>query len=152
MSNCTCFCSHTCSCCKSAQALTHTHTQAHTHTHTQLQISNGGNDILNMLYKSRDSSHTHTHTHTHTHKLTHKHTHRHTNKHSHTNTQHTSVASFLVLWGGGGQDPQMYRQIKNVTYNARASASETYISQVSKYICTYNQCSSLLLLMALRCM
>ena len=41
----------------------------------------------------------------------------------------TSVASFLVL-GGGGQDPQMYRQ-KKVTYMRerakRASASETYI-------------------------
>ena len=38
----------------------------------------------------------------------------------------TSVASFLVL---GGQDPQMYRQKKRVTYMRerakRASASET---------------------------
>ena len=47
--------------------------------------------------------------------------------------QSSSVASFLV-WGGGGQDPQMYRQKKknhvHVTYMRerakRASASETY--------------------------
>ena len=42
----------------------------------------------------------------------------------------TSVASFLVL-GGGGQDPKMYRQEKKVTdmreRAKRASASETYI-------------------------
>ena len=64
----------------------------------------------------------------------------------------SSVASFLVLGGGGGggQAPQMYRQKKNVyvTY-AHASASKTLFIglyfQVLKYMCIYNQCSSLLL-------
>ena len=43
--------------------------------------------------------------------------------------------------GGGGQDPQMYRQKKNVyvAYNARASASEMMYFQVSKYICMHIQ-------------
>ena len=65
----------------------------------------------------------------------------------------SSVANFLVLGGGGGQAPQMYRQKKknvHVTY-ARAASERlrnTFIGlyfQVLKYICIYNQCSSLLL-------
>ena len=51
----------------------------------------------------------------------------------------TSVASFLVL-GGGGQDPQMYRQKKSNLYARASEASERLRNiyfQVSKYICTY---------------
>ena len=64
--------------------------------------------------------------------------------------------SQLFGMGGGGQDPQLYRQKKkNRNLYARASeASERLRNiyfQVSKYICTYNLCSSLLLLMTWRC-
>ena len=53
----------------------------------------------------------------------------------------SSVGSFLV-WGGGGQAPQMYQQKKDsrtCNLNARASASETYIfgSQNTCYICIH---------------
>ena len=37
------------------------------------------------------------------------------------------VARFLVWGGGGGQDPQMYRQKQWCDLSARASASQTYI-------------------------
>ena len=40
--------------------------------------------------------------------------------------QRSSVASFLVL-GGGGQDPQMYRQKKNHVFILRERAPQTYI-------------------------
>ena len=54
----------------------------------------------------------------------------------------SSVASFLVLEGGGGKTPKCTDKKKNhvhvYNFYARASASETYIYiQVSKYICIH---------------
>ena len=54
----------------------------------------------------------------------------------------TSVASFLVLGGGGARPPNVPTEKVTYNYVSRASASETIFS-VSKYICTYTQCSSL---------
>ena len=48
----------------------------------------------------------------------------------------SSVASFLVLGGGGGQDPQMYRQ-KKVTY-LRERAPIFRSQNKSAYIITIN--------------
>ena len=54
----------------------------------------------------------------------------------------SSVASFLVWGGGGGQDSQMYRQKKkSCTFNIFASErlQNIYIFRVSKYICIHIQ-------------
>ena len=51
----------------------------------------------------------------------------------------SSVASFLVLGGGGGQDPEMYRQNNICTYIARANEASERLRNIyfhdSKYIC-----------------
>ena len=57
----------------------------------------------------------------------------------------TSVASFLVLGGGGARPPNVPTKII-CTYIARASASETYIfrtQNTSAYNVIYNQCGFL---------
>ena len=57
----------------------------------------------------------------------------------------SSVASFLVFGG------LVYRHKKIVTYmRERAIASKNIVSGLKIYLHTYNQCSSLLLLMAWR--
>ena len=59
----------------------------------------------------------------------------------------SSVASYLVLGGGGGQDPQMYRQ-KKVTYMRERAPQKHIFSGLKIHLHTYNQCSSRLLLIA----
>ena len=60
----------------------------------------------------------------------------------------SSVASFFAMGGGGGSLPnvptekQMY-----VTYMRERAPQKCVYFQVSKYICIYHQCSSLLLLL-----
>ena len=58
----------------------------------------------------------------------------------------TSVASFLVLGGGGGKTPKCTDKNNICIYIARASASETYIfrtQNTSVYNVIYNQCGFL---------
>ena len=64
----------------------------------------------------------------------------------------TSVASFLVLGGGGGQAPQMYRQnfflLKCASERSERAPIKHIFSGLKIHLHTYNQCSSLLLLLA----
>ena len=41
----------------------------------------------------------------------------------------SSVASFLV-WGGGGQDPQMYRQKKKIMYMSSEASERSELSSL----------------------
>ena len=50
----------------------------------------------------------------------------------------SSVASFLVLGGGGGQDPEMYRQ-KIYVLILRERAPQKHIFSGLKYICIHIQ-------------